>query len=124
MSDAYRYAYKSSLCSVYTAFFRDLDIGRLKRLQSWLHPDLYGLVQKECDRVGERNFLREMRAELGSSNQYLRLGRSSSYGHRGIESELLDRSGIAAGFVRFFLVDDGWRIYALEVWRERRRKAG
>lgn len=109
-------AHKHTLCEAFTGFFRALSTERFSEVRDWLHPELEALVGKQCERLGESSFLRNLRHGLGNATQRVRLGASVAEGARQIRTELLAPSGEKAGSVRFVLSPDGWRIYALEVW--------
>lgn len=109
-------AHKHTLCEAFTGFFRALATERFSEVRDWLHPELEELVGKQCERLGEISFLRNLRHGLGNATQRVRLGASVAEGARQIRTELLAPSGERAGSVRFVLSPDGWRIYALEVW--------
>jgi hypothetical protein len=81
-----------------------------------LHPELEQLIRKQCERLGESVFLRNLRQGLGSATQRVRLGSSVAEGARQIKTDLLSPEGDQAGSVRFVLAPDGWRIYSIEVW--------
>lgn len=110
-------AHKHTLCEAFTGFFRALATERFAEVQHWLHPELEQLIRKQCERVGESAFLRNLRYGLGSATQRVRLGASQAEGARQIRTELLSPSGHQAGSVRFVLSPDGWRIYSLEVFK-------
>lgn len=109
-------AHKHTLCEAFAGFFRALATERFSEVRDWLHPELEALVGKQCDRLGEGAFLRNLRQGLGNATQRVRLGSSVAEGARQIRTELLTPEGEKAGSVRFVLSPDGWRIYALEVW--------
>lgn len=109
-------AHKHTLCEAFTGFFRALATERFGEVRHWLHPELEALVWKQCDRLGEAAFLRNLRQGLGSATQRVRLGASQAEGARQIRTELLSPTGHQAGTVRFVLSPDGWRIYSVEVF--------
>ncbi len=109
-------AHKHTLCEAFTGFFRALATERFGAVREWLHPELEQLVRKQCERLGEAAFLRNLRQGLGTATQRVRLGSSRAEGARQILTELLSPTGDQAGTVRFVLSPDGWRIYSLEVW--------
>lgn len=111
-------AHKHTLCEAFTGFFRALATERFFEVRQWLHPELEQLIRKQCDRVGEAAFLRNLRYGLGSATQRVRLGASQAEGARQIRTELLSPTGDQAGTVRFVLSPDGWRIYSLEVFKD------
>jgi hypothetical protein len=111
-------AHKHTLCEAFTGFFRALATERFFEVRQWLHPELELLIRKQCDRVGEAAFLRNLRYGLGSATQRVRLGASQAEGARQIRTELLAPTGQQAGSVRFVLSPDGWRIYSLEVFKD------
>jgi quinol monooxygenase YgiN len=109
-------AHKHTLCEAFTGFFRALATERFSAVRDWLHPELEQLVRKQCERLGEVAFLRNLRHGLGSATQRVRLGASKAEGARQIRTELLSPTGAPAGTVVFVLSPDGWRIYSVEVW--------
>jgi hypothetical protein len=111
-------AHKHTLCEAFTGFFRALATERFFEVRQWLHPELEQLIRKQCDRVGEAPFLRNLRHGLGSATQRVRLGASQAEGARQIRTELLAPNGMQAGTVCFVLSPDGWRIYSLEVFKD------
>ncbi len=113
-------AHKHTLGECYGGFFRALATESFNAVRHWLHPELEQLIQQQCHRKGEAAFLRSLRLGLGSASKRLRLGTSQPEGARQIRAQLLTPSGDQAGSVRFVLMRDGWRIYALEVWNEAR----
>lgn len=115
-------AHKHTLCEAFTGFFRALATERFSEVRHWLHPELEQLIRKQCDRVGEAAFLRNLKLGLGSATQRVRLGASQAEGARQIRTELLAPTGQQAGTVRFVLSPDGWRIYSLEVFTNSGRR--
>lgn len=109
-------AHKHTLCEAFTGFFRALATERFSAVRDWLHPELEQLIRKQCEKLGEGAFLRNLRHGLGNATQRVRLGSSVAEGAKQIRTELLSPTGEQAGTVRFVLAPDGWRIYALEVW--------
>ena len=115
-------AHKHTLCEAFAGFFRALATERFAAVRDWMHPELEQLVQKQCERLGEATFLRNLRHGLGSATQRVRLGASQAEGARQIKTELLSPTGQEAGSVRFVLSPDGWRIYAVEVWTNSQKR--
>ena len=115
-------AHKHTLCEAFAGFFRALATERFSVVRDWVHPELEQLVQKQCERLGEATFLRNLRHGLGSATQRVRLGASQAEGARQIKTELLSPTGQEAGSVRFVLSPDGWRIYAVEVWTSSKKQ--
>lgn len=109
-------AHKHTLCEAFAGFFRALATEQFSAVREWLHPELEQLVYKQCERLGESTFLRNLRQGLGSATQRVRLGASQAEGARQIRTELLGPTGAQAGSVRFVLSPDGWRIFSVEVW--------
>lgn len=109
-------AHKHTLCEAFAGFLRALATERFSEVRDWLHPELEALVQKQCDKLGEIAFLRNLKGGLGTTTAGMRLGSSQAEGARQIRTELIGNNGVPAGTVRFVLSPDGWRIYALEVW--------
>ena len=75
-------AHKHTLCEAFTGFFRALATERFSEVRHWLHPELEQLIRKQCDRVGEAAFLRNLKLGLGSATQRVRLGASQAEGAR------------------------------------------
>ena len=73
-------AHKHTLCEAFTGFFRALATERFSEVRHWLHPELEQLIRKQCDRVGEAAFLRNLKLGLGSATQRVRLGASQAEG--------------------------------------------
>lgn len=109
-------AHKHTLVEAYAGFFRALATESFAAVRQWLHPELEQLIFRQCQQQGETVFLRGLRHGLGSASQRLRLGSSQAQGAGQIRTQLVDEQGEQAGSVRFVLVPDGWRVYAVEVW--------
>ena len=60
-------AHKHTLCEAFTGFFRALATERFGAVREWLHPELEQLVRKQCERLGEAAFLRNLRHGLGTA---------------------------------------------------------
>ena len=114
-------AHKHTLYETFAGFFRALATESFSAVRQWLHPELERLIFDQCQRNGETSFLRSLRHGLGSATQRLRLGGSTPMGAGEIRTELVTATGEKAGRVRFVLSNDGWRIYAVEVWTDSRK---